>query len=125
MKKLNIKEMQIIAKERGGKCLSKTYVNSQTPLRWECGKGHKWKAMPSSVKRGSWCRKCYYTLRGISLRLNIEEMQEIAKQRDGKCLSDTYVNAHRKLLWECEEGHQWEASPNIIKINSWCPYCVG
>ncbi len=55
----------------------------------------------------------------------IEEMQEIAMERDGKCLSDTYVNAHRKLLWQCAEGHQWEAPPYNVKIGSWCLVCAG
>ena len=42
-------------------------------------------------------------------------MQEIAESRGGKCLSSNYLNAHAKLLWECSEGHQWEAIPSNIK----------
>jgi len=57
-------------------------------------------------------------------KVTIEEMQRIAKKRRGKCLSDTYANAHRKLLWECAEGHQWAASPNSIKRGTWCSRCT-
>ncbi|MCP4898302.1 MAG: hypothetical protein GY906_15115, partial [bacterium] len=39
----------------------------------------------------------------------------------GKCLSDTYINTHTKLLWECKQGHQWEAKPSNIKSGRWCP----
>ena len=57
-------------------------------------------------------------------RLTIEEMKSIAEGRGGKCLSDTYVNAQRNLLWECAEGHQWKAIPNSIKRGSWCQICA-
>ena len=64
-KKLTIKEMRQIAKERGGKCLSTKYVNVHTKLLWECSEGHQWKAKPSNIKRGSWCRKCANRARKI------------------------------------------------------------
>ena len=57
-------------------------------------------------------------------KLTIEEIRSIAEERGGKCLSDAYVNANRKLLWECTEGHQWEAKPNSIKIGTWCQACA-
>jgi predicted lactoylglutathione lyase len=114
-----IEELQKIAKERGGKCLSDTYVNKQTKLMWKCSQGHQWEAIPNNVKRGSWCQVCAGNVKGT-----IEEMQKIAEERGGKCLSDTYVNAHTSLLWECTKGHQWEARPNNIKSGTWCPYCA-
>ncbi len=118
--KLTIEEMQRIAKERGGKCLSETYVNQQTELLWECAKGHQWEATPKCIKRGHWCHYC-----GGSTKLTIEEMQRIAEERGGKCLSETYVNQKTKLLWECAEGHQWEATPDSIKRGRWCRKCAG
>lgn len=119
-----IEEMQEIAEERGGKCLSNTYIDSQTKLLWECSEGHKWEAKSNDVKNdGTWCYKCYNKLRGASQRLNIEMMQEIAKQRGGKCLSSTYMNTGTKLSWECAEGHEWPATPDTIKRGSWCPEC--
>jgi len=120
MKKLTIEEMRSIAEERGGKCLSDTYVNIQTKLMWECEEGHQWKAIPSSIKSGNWCPHC-----AGSIKLTIEEMRSIAVERGGKCLSDTYVNARTKLMWKCEEGHQWEATPDNIKSSKWCPHCAG
>src|SRR5260370_1167968 len=53
-------------------------------------------------------------------------MKELARERGGKCLSQKYVNIYRKLLWECKEGHQWEAIPHNIKSHGqWCPECAG
>ena len=51
--------MQIIARARGGVCLSTTYINSQTKLRWKCHEGHEWEARPDNVKnKNSWCAIC-------------------------------------------------------------------
>ncbi len=121
-----IEEMQAIAQKRGGKCLSKTYVNSQTKLLWQCAEGHQWPATPGMIKSGTWCRKCSSEKRSEARRLGIEEMQQIAAERGGKCLSETYVNTDTKLLWECAEGHQWEAIPDSVKNREyWCPHCAG
>lgn len=51
-------DMRRLAADRGGACLSATYVDSQTALEWECGLQHRWKAIPASVTRGSWCPHC-------------------------------------------------------------------
>ena len=114
-----IRQMQKIAKDRGGKCLSDEYVNSHTKLLWECSEGHKWESIPTNIISGKWCPICA----GIT-KLTIEEMQKIANKRQGKCLSEHYINARTKLLWECSEGHQWYAVPDSIKRGSWCPKCA-
>ncbi len=47
-----------LARGRKGKCLSTAYVNARTPLLFRCRRGHKWKATPDNVRRGSWCPIC-------------------------------------------------------------------
>jgi len=118
--KIILEEMQQIAKSRGGKCLSKEYINATTKLKWQCKQGHIWETTPNGVKnRGAWCPYCAH-----KAKLTIEEMQQIAKSRRGKCLSDKYINDSTKLKWECKEGHIWEAQPHAVKgRSSWCPYC--
>ena len=56
--RLDIKAMQELARPRGGECLSTRYTNTQTKLKWRCGDGHSWRAVPSSIQRGSWCPYC-------------------------------------------------------------------
>ena len=123
MKRLTIDEMQTIAIQRGGECLSSKYVNGQTKLKWKCSEGHVWMAIPYSIKRGSWCPVCSKKRAGSSQRLSIEHMHKLAMERNGECLSSTYVNAHTKLKWKCSKGHIFEAEPNNIKYNRWCPIC--
>ena len=121
--KLTIEEMERLAKSRGGECLSDTYVGAKTHLRWKCGEGHEWKAVPSSVKGGAWCSKCSAKMRGMKQLLTIADMQKVAKTRGGKCLSDKYVNANTKLKWQCKEGHVWEATPGSANAGHWCNEC--
>ena len=53
-------------------------------------------------------------------------MHKLAKDRGGKCLSEKYINAHIKLIWQCKEGHTWEATTGSVRNgNTWCPTCAG
>ena len=111
--------MQKIAIEKGGKCLSDAYLSNKTKLRWQCSKKHEWKAIPNTIKQGGWCPTC-----AGHLPLTIQDMQELAREHGGKCLSDSYIDNKTPLLWQCSKGHQWPAKPNNIKSNnSWCPIC--
>lgn len=58
--KLGIDRMREVAVERGGRCISKVYVNSSTRLEWECGHGHRWLATPNTITQGHWCARCYF-----------------------------------------------------------------
>ncbi len=117
---LDIHEMQHVARTRGGECLSKYYRNSTTKLKFICEHGHEWMAQPSNIIQGYWCPDC-----GGSQRLTIEAMREMAKARNGKCLSRKYTNAKTPLKWECEFGHVWVTAPKNIRKGHWCPECGG
>lgn len=122
--------LQRIAESKGGLLISDQYTKDDELLTWQCDKGHEWDASAGSIKGtasrgGTWCPKCFESKKGETQRLCIEEMQEIAKSRGGRCLSDVYVNAKTKLKWECANGHQWEAIADTVKNReSWCRKCA-
>jgi len=118
-RRYTIEGMVELAAEQGGLCLSEKYVNSTTKLTWQCAKGHVWEATPRVVKQGGWCQECAGTI-----RLSVSEMQQLAEERGGKCLSDKYVDAATKVKWQCAKGHVWEATIRDIKDGSWCPECL-
>ncbi len=122
--KYTIEDMNRIALERDGKCLSTNYDSVHKKLLWECSQGHQWKATPDSIKRGTWCPICGAEKRARSKRFSIEDMHTLAEKHNGKCLSTNYFNARTKLLWECHRGHQWEAIPDSIKRGHWCSVCA-
>lgn len=119
VKKLSIEDMREVANQKGGWCLSDEYINSKTKLTWKCSEGHTWEAMPTNVKKGSWCPYCAGNI------VDIDSYKNIAKKKGGVCLSDNYINSSTKLTWQCKEGHIWEATPDKIKQGRWCPTCAG
>ncbi|WP_322552811.1 zinc-ribbon domain-containing protein [Priestia megaterium] len=122
-KNKTIEDMKKIAMDRGGACISKSYINGRTKLTWKCKNNHMWNSTPESIIQGSWCSMCKRIENANKLKKSIHDMNELAYRKNGKCLSKAYVNAHTKLLWECKEGHQWEATPNKIQQGTWCPNC--
>mmetsp|Transcript_2954 Transcript_2954/g.5624 ORF Transcript_2954/g.5624 Transcript_2954/m.5624 type:complete len:286 (+) Transcript_2954:3204-4061(+) len=70
-KKLSIEHMQLLAKERGGRCLSAQYSGSSSKLSWQCEEGHTFDMAPNNIRRKpgssrkpSWCPICSLRLRG-------------------------------------------------------------
>ena len=47
-----------LAASRGGELVSDTCESATAKLIWKCEKGHKWKAPPYVINRGSWCPWC-------------------------------------------------------------------
>ena len=122
----SIEEFRQIAAARGGECLSTEYTNTAIPLEWKCEKGHVWWAAPSDViRRSSWCPKCAAVAVGkMRLKHTIEEMQQLAAEQGGACLSEVYVHNHFALQWRCGKGHEWSAEPDHIIGGGWCARCA-
>jgi hypothetical protein len=117
--KLSITAMRDLAIARGGTCVSAEYLGSKFKLTWKCEFGHRWQAAPSYVAQGTWCPVC-----ARNQRLRLPFFLQLAANRGGICLSETYVNEHTTLQWRCADGHEWKAVPAKIKRGSWCPTCA-
>lgn len=115
-----LKILRRLAESRNGYLLSNYYNGSSNPLEWQCKCSYKWFATPTSIKGGSWCPKCAHCL-----PIGIQNAQLIAKAKNGKLLSTTYIDNRTKMKWECEFGHVWLSNIDNIKTkNSWCPICA-
>jgi len=100
------------AELKDGICLSTNYIKSSEKLKWKCVNNHIWEATYNSVvSRNSWCSVCAGR---FSKEDGLKKANEYANNKNGICLSDKYVNAHKKLKWKCHVGHVWEASWNQI-----------
>jgi hypothetical protein len=111
--------MRKFARLKGGDCLSNKYRGNRFKLKWRCRADHIWFQKSSHILRGVWCPKC--SGRGI---YSAKYLNEIAKQRGGKCISKKYVNPYALLSWECSFGHRWQACMNnVVNNKRWCPEC--
>jgi len=119
MSKLSLEDAKQLAAKKKGKCISLEYINSTTPMIWECEKGHQWSAKYSAIKTGTWCPTCNNNVRRISK----ERLDLHAASHKGKCLSPEYRGDKIRLQWECSEGHIWLAFPRTVLRGTWCPIC--
>ncbi len=122
---LYLPELKKMAKERGGRCLSKDYKDTKKPLQWKCKRGHIWWARPHNIKTQSWCPTCSRRLGHMKLRLPFEKIQKMAAKLGGQCLSKNYPNYRVKLTWQCGQGHKWKAPARSVLVGHWCPKCAG
>lgn len=119
-----LEEIKKIAIQRGGRCISDTYLNNTSALTFKCRNNHEWNTNWKNINKGSWCPVCSVKKGNDHHNfLNIQDMSALAKVRGGECLSVTYKGAHSKLEWKCKFGHKWIAKPNNIKNGTWCPIC--
>jgi len=110
------------AEARGGKCLTNYFPGVAVPVKWRCAHGHEWRCSFHEIsRRGGWCPDC-----AVNSPLALADMQHLAHERGGECLSTEYGNISRRLRWRCASGHVWEATGNDVRNSgSWCPYCAG
>lgn len=114
-----IYDMRALAASRGGRCVSKFYVNAHTHLQWCCADGHQWNAEPANVRRGSWCPFC-----AGKVPKTLVDMKKLADNWKGRCVSRRIINVHSPLKWLCAEGHRFKAVPRNIQRGHWCPRCA-
>lgn len=123
---ITLDDMNQLASKKGGICISKKYVNSNTKLTWQCSEGHVWITKPSHIKGGSWCPTCAGITVSNKQRVkhSLSEMKTLARSRGGKCLSTKYINTKTELKWSCRRGHVWFSKPHdILYSKGWCRIC--
>lgn len=119
-RRLDISDVRKLAESRGGKLISKNYINAHQKLKWKCSKGHIWFAKQTNIKSGNqWCPVC-----ANRVPYTLEDCIKIAKKRGGYCLSKKYSDNKFPMVWKCSKGHVWKSSAfNIITQKSWCRKC--
>jgi len=118
-------DIKNLAINNGGKLVSPEYKGAFVKLQWSCKNGHIWWSTPDRIKQGSWCPKCKQCKKN-NVKHNLKTFQQIASDRQGKCLSEHYEGFGKDLIFQCKNGHVWSARPyNILHRKTWCRKCVG
>ena len=95
------------------------YETSNVKTRFQCDKGHTWRATPGSVLAGNGCPHC-----SDRFPLTKEIVNNRIADRGFVLLGD-YVNSATKALFQCDKGHKWEVLPSSIMQGRGCPSCAG
>lgn len=93
----SIEDCHLLAKKKGGTCLSKLYTNVGQNLKWKCKNGHTWQAPYRQVngsknRQGTWCPTC-----NSKEPRNLTYARKAALSFGLKCLSQSYVNYNEKM----------------------------
>ncbi|KAA8492289.1 hypothetical protein FVE85_3727 [Porphyridium purpureum] len=113
-------------------------------VRYVCRYGHKVRAECAGCPAARHCPTCLMIQTApetnFSRRMgSIETLWKLAEERNGKLVgSATEIGTNGKVMpcsaliyrgithryrWQCEKGHEWDASAHNVKRGSWCPRC--
>lgn len=121
---ITIKNAQLLAIEKSGLCLSKSYKNAKTKLEWMCKNNHIWLASYDSILQGTWCKICHYKNISEKLKYNFDKIRKMVSLRGGVLLTNEYTNASTKLKIKCFCGNIWITTYRSLSVNKWCSHCA-
>jgi hypothetical protein len=118
-----IQELQEVARERGGECLSDEYRGVERPLRWRCGKSHVWEAPPSRILEGCWCRACSVEAQKLTTEEVISRF--LSRHGDRYDYSDVdYQLDGIPVTIICKVHGRFEQRPDLHWKGTNCPKCA-
>jgi len=104
-------------------------IYSNKKVWWQCEKGHEWKAIIGNRTKGIGCPYCsgrYASVNNSLQVLNPELSKQWHRTKNGNLTpSDVTRGSDRKVWWQCDKGHEYEASINDRSNGRGCPYCSG
>ena len=99
---------------------------------WQCSKGHEWEATINNRARGQSCPFCgnKRVLAGfndLATKHPLLASQWHPTKNDNLTPQDIVSNYSKKVWWQCDKGHEWEAIPNrrVSQTTKGCPVCAG
>lgn len=96
------------------------FEGSTKPAEFSCGKGHNFKIRLSDLKKLGDCPVC---TGHIDLTEDMIKNRLIHDAR-GITLVGSYLGARVKNIFQCLQGHQWDAQVHQIFRGAGCPHCA-
>jgi hypothetical protein len=96
------------------------YNGALNPIIHECLSGHQWPAAPSKILSHKGCPYCS----GVKKKTTETYIEELLSKNIHYTVIDEYISALTPILHECQEGHQWNVTPNKILAGRGCPSCA-
>ena len=112
---------------------SQVTANNPKPVWWLCEQGHEWQAGIKNRNKGSCCPHCHppritRLILGQNdlLTVNPTLAAQWHPTKNGD-LTPSLVSANslKKYWWQCENGHEWQATARNRNGGTNCPHCRG
>jgi len=100
---------------------------SNKKVWWKGACGHEWQTSVKARSNGEKCPICSgaRVIAGINDLATLEPLLEKQWSKKNKIKpTEVSIGSHKKVIWRCEKGHEWEAAVKSRTINkTGCPYC--
>lgn len=94
---------------------------------WKAACGHEWQTSVKSRSAGEKCPICSgaRVVKGINDLATLKpELAHEWSQKNKVKPTEVSPGSHKKVVWRCKHGHEWEASVKSRAMNgTGCPYC--
>lgn len=105
----------------------KITFGSNKRVWWKGACGHEWETSVKARSKGEKCPICSgaRVIEGINDLATLKPLlaQEWSEKNELKP-TEVSVASHKKIIWKCKHGHEWEASVKSRTVNgTGCPYC--
>ena len=105
----------------------KITFGSNKRVWWKGACGHEWETSVKARSKGEKCPICSgaRVIEGINDLATLKPLlaQEWSEKNKLKP-TEVSVASHKKIIWKCKHGHEWEASVKSRTVNgTGCPYC--
>lgn len=100
---------------------------SNKKVWWKGACGHEWQTSVKARSNGEKCPICSgaRVIAGINDLATLEPLlvKQWSKKNKIKPI-EVSIGSHKKVIWRCKKGHEWEAAVKSRTINkTGCPYC--
>ncbi|WP_287074309.1 zinc-ribbon domain-containing protein, partial [Blautia sp.] len=100
---------------------------SNKKVWWKGTCGHEWQTSVKARSNGEKCPICSgaRVIAGINDLATLEPLQAKQWSKKNKIKpTEVSIGSHKKVIWRCKKGHEWEAVVKSRTINkTGCPYC--
>ena len=100
---------------------------SNRKVWWRGACGHEWQTSVKARSNGEKCPICSGTrvIAGINDLATLEPLLVKQWSKKNKIKpTEISIGSHKKVIWRCKKGHEWEAAVKSRTINkTGCPYC--
>ena len=111
-------EVKTFIEKEGYQLLSTEYKTNSDKLILKCPKGHEWNVRFADFKSGQRCGHC------ANKHMATEQVKEYVESQGYKFLSNEYINAKEKYLFQCSCGNIFEKSYDAFHSGQRCPICA-
>ena len=100
---------------------------SNKKVWWKGACGHEWQTSVKARSNGEKCPICSgaRVIAGINDLATLEPLLVKQWSKKNKIKpTEVSIGSHKKVIWRCKKGHEWEAAVKSRTINkTGCPYC--